>query len=100
MQKSYGILSKMGCSKCTKKFRYESALDRVIFGGFDTCPLRTEEEHRQQAYEAMEKRANLHRKKLYGVHFSSFMNLSVLDFISLTLCTTFFRDSDEEGMAK
>lgn len=38
-----GHASKHGCSKCTKEFEYDESLERLTFGGFSVCPLRTEE---------------------------------------------------------
>ena len=47
------IMSKKGLSKCTKEFAYDNTLEQINFGGFNICPLRAEENHRQQAFLAM-----------------------------------------------
>ena len=73
-----GHISKKGCSKCTKEFSYDNTLERINFGGFNVCPLRTEENHRKQAFLAMnEVTPSSHEKieKKYGSRFTSFMNL-------------------------
>lgn len=80
----YGHASKQGCSKCTKEFEYNRALDKIIFGGFSVYPKRTEEEHRQQAFLAMSKKTQSSREKVekqYGSRFTSLMHLSYFDCV-------------------
>ena len=80
----YGHMSKMGCSKCTKEFNYDSTSDRILFSGFGACPLRTEDEHRQQAFEAMGKNTQSARDKMekkYGSRYSAFMKLPYFDCV-------------------
>ena len=43
-----GHASNHGCSKCTKMFP-GNVSERIDFSGFETCPSRTNEVHRQQA---------------------------------------------------
>ena len=80
----YGHMSKLGCSKCMKEFKYDNASERILFSGFDACPLRTEEEHRQQAYRAMKENTQAARDRIerkYGSRFSSFMKLPYFDCV-------------------
>ena len=79
-----GHMSKRGCSKCTKEFRYDTALDKIDFGGFNSCPLRTEEDHRQQAFSAMNEKTQTSREKIekrFGSRFTSFMHLPYFDCV-------------------
>ena len=78
------IMSKLGCSKCRKEFKYDNASERILFSEFDACPLRTEEEHRQQAYRAMKENTQAARDRIerkYGSRFSSFMKLPYFDCV-------------------
>lgn len=80
----YGHMSKMGCSKCTKEFKYDRVSEKILFGGFNACPMRKEEEHRQQAYEAMKKNTQSAQEKIekkYGSRYSSMMKLSYFDSV-------------------
>jgi hypothetical protein len=59
-----GHMSKRGCSKCTKEFEYNTALDKLDFGGFNACPLQTEEDHRQQAFSAINEKTQSSRDRI------------------------------------
>ena len=58
-----GHASKHGCSKCTKEFKYDTNFDKIDFGGFEVCTQRSEEEHRREAFLAMEQKTASSREK-------------------------------------
>ena len=77
-----GHMSKRGCSKCTKAFSYNN--DKIDFGGFSECPLRKEEDHRQEAYLAMEQTSASSRSKAerqFGSRYSCLMELAYFDTV-------------------
>lgn len=75
------IMSKRGCSKCTKEFSYNTALYKIDFGGFSACPLRTEEDHRQQAFLAMNEKTSSSRDKIEKKFVTSLMHLPYFDCV-------------------
>lgn len=79
-----GHASKHGCSKCIKEFRYDLNLDKIDFGGFEVCTQRSEEDHRKEAFLAMEQRTASSREKIekrYGSRFTSLMHLPYFDCV-------------------
>ena len=79
-----GRMCKLGCSKCTKAFGYDRVRDKIDFSGFGECPMRKEQDHRKQAFLAMEQVSPTAREKIekrYGSQFSSLMNLAYFDTV-------------------
>ena len=77
-----GHMCKKGCSKCTKAFEYDNVADKIDFSGFSECPVRNEQDHRKQAFLAMEQITPTAREKIekkYGSRFSSLMELAYFD---------------------
>ena len=78
----YGHMSRAGCSKCTKLFDFSGT--KIDFGGFSECPLRSEHDHRQQAFAAMRQKNAAARDKIekeHGSRFTAFMELPYFDTV-------------------
>ncbi len=79
-----GHMSKLGCSKCTKAFFYDSIAEKMNFGGFDERPMRNEHDHRKEAFLAREQKSASAREKIevkYGTRFTSLMELAYFDTV-------------------
>lgn len=75
--------SNNGCSKC-KKFFQGSVSERIDFSGFDPCPMRTNEEHRQQAEDILNQTSltdKASKEQQYGTRFTELMMLPYFDCV-------------------
>lgn len=78
----YGHMSRAGCSKCTKHFEFSG--NKMDFGGFGECPLRSEHDHRQEAFTAMYQKTAAARDRIEkenGSRFTTLMELSYFDTV-------------------
>ena len=78
-----GHASNVGCSKCKKHFPGTVAT-KIDFSGFDPSPLRSNQEHRQQAQEILNQTSagdcsSLEQK--YGTRYSELMQLPYFDCV-------------------
>ena len=63
---------------------YDRAAEKLNFGDFSECPMRKEEDHRQQAFLAMEQVSASNRDKLekqFGSRYSCLMELAYFDTV-------------------
>lgn len=78
-----GHASCHGCSKC-KKFFLGNVSERMDFSGFETCPDRTNEEHREQAQEILDQTTQTDKyakEQQYGTRFTELMMLPYFDCV-------------------
>ena len=80
----YGHMSRAGCSKCTKKFGFDG--NKIDFGGFSECPLRSEHDHRAQAYTAQRQTNAAARDRIEREHGSRFSSLMELPYFDTVRC--------------
>lgn len=79
-----GHMSKAGCSKCTKVFGYDGR--KIDFGGFSECPLRSEHDHREQAFLAKVQTNAAARDKIERQHGSRLTTLMELPYFDTVRC--------------
>lgn len=79
-----GHMSKAGCSKCTKMFGFDGK--KINFGGFQECPLRSEHDHRHQAFSALDQTNAAARDKIEKEHGSRFTSLMELAYFDTVRC--------------
>ena len=75
--------SSKGCSKCNKFFP-GSVTTKLDFSGFETCPKRTNEQHRQEAQEILDQTSASDQNQLeqkYGTRFSELLMLPYFDSV-------------------
>ena len=80
----YGHMSRAGCSKCTKNFGFDG--NKIDFGGFSECPLRSEHDHRAQAYTAQRQTNAAARDRIEREHGSWFSSLMELPYFDTVRC--------------
>lgn len=80
-----GHAAKLGCSKCLKSFHHSGGFgSRMLYSGFEDCPLRTEAVHRQQAQLTLDQNTATSRKNAEsatGSRYTALMELHYFDCV-------------------
>ena len=83
-----GHAARLGCSKCTKEFKSEGFGKKMCYAGFESCLLRTEENHRKHAQEALNKTTITGRSEVERENGSRYTALMLLPYFSCVRCHT------------